>query len=139
QKYDEADSPNASNRSKLDHGETIHLCVREIAPCAVRRRRRGKIFIRQPVSGKSNRREEERSAPNETAHKQNAEAENDSRNYKIENGDVRGQFDRMRDVLPLVHFADQPHDRAKKGSSPAVNTPRYRRRWHSRQRRPLSR
>src|SRR5437870_13514927 len=67
QKYDEADSPNAGNRRELDNGERIHLCVSEIAPCAVRRRRRGKIFVRHPVNGKSKRREEERSAANESA------------------------------------------------------------------------
>jgi hypothetical protein len=99
----------------------------------VRRRHRGKIFVRHPVNGKSKRGEEERSAANETAHKQNAEAENHSRNYKIEDGDVRWQFDPMPNVVPLVHFADQPHDRAKKESSAAVKSRRNRNYWNRRQ------
>ena len=36
QKHDEADPPNAGDRSDLNHRQTIHLRVGEIAECAVR-------------------------------------------------------------------------------------------------------
>jgi len=39
----------------------------------------------------------------------------------------------MLDVIPLVHFADQPDDRAKKESSAAVKSRRNRKDWNRRQ------
>src|ERR1700730_14532351 len=39
----------------------------------------------------------------------------------------------MRDALPLVHFAEYPHDRAKKESSAAVKSRRNHKYWNRRQ------
>jgi hypothetical protein len=72
-----------------DYGETIHLRVGEIPPCAVRRRERGKIFVRHPVNRQSERSEEERSAPQKAAHEQNAQPENHGRNYKVKDHDLQ--------------------------------------------------
>src|SRR5882724_8185990 len=80
QKNDETDFPNAGDRSDLDHWETIHLCVSEIAPRAVRRCNRVEIFACHPINRKSKRRLEGRAAPQKTAHEQNTQTENHGRN-----------------------------------------------------------
>src|SRR5206468_3549752 len=59
--------------------------------------------------------------------------ENDSRNYKVEDGDLRWQFDRMPDIVPLVHFADQPCERSKQESGAAAQSWRNREHWNRRQ------
>src|SRR5262249_26643800 len=110
QKHNEADSPKACDRSDLDQRQKIYLCVSEIAPRAVRRRDRVEIFAGDPVNRESERCEEERSASQEASREQNAKTKNSSGKRKKKNDRVQRQLDHMPEIIPLVHFAEEPGD-----------------------------
>ena len=75
QKDNETDSPDSRDRRDLDYGQTIHLRVSKIAERAVRRSDRDQVFVGREVEWKRKRREEDRTASQKTAHKQDAEPE----------------------------------------------------------------
>jgi hypothetical protein len=109
------------------------LRVSEIAPCAVWRRNRGKIFVRDPVNGKGKRREEERSAPKEAADEKNTEPENNSSNQKERDHDLRRHLDLTSQIIPLVHSAEEPRNCTEQKSGPATKSWCNREHWDRRQ------
>jgi hypothetical protein len=69
-------------------------------------------------------RKKERSAAKEAAHEQNTETENNRRDDKEKDDNLERQLDFVGDVVPLVHFADQPGDRAEEKSGGAMESRR---------------
>ena len=86
----------------------------------------GEIFVRHPVNGKSKRSQKQRAAPKEAAHEQNTETESKSWSYKEKDDDLQRHLDLMRNVVPLVHFAEEPGERTEEKSGAAPESRRNR-------------
>ena len=74
----------------------------------MRRCDRREILAGDPVDRERERREEERSAAQEALREQNPKTKNNSGSSKEKNDRVQRQRDHMPQIIPMVHFAEEP-------------------------------